>query len=114
MEPRANQPGESQDIQVSGQVFKYIDSKTLDDKYRVSLGKKIARLLEGISSPRSMDIFLSAEGYILLRPMAHIPVSEAWIWQAEDIRNSFARALAEARSGKTTSVDNLDDFLEDL
>ena len=114
MEPRTNQPGESQDIQVSGQVFKYIDSKTLDDKYRVSLGKKIARFLEGISSPRSMDIFLSAEGYILLRPMAHIPANEAWIWQDEDIRNSIARAMAEARTGKTTSVDNLDDFLEDL
>ena len=77
-------------------------------------GKKIALFLEGISSPRSMDIYLSAEGYILLRPMAHIPANEAWIWQDEDIRNSFTRALAEARTGKTTSVDNLADFLEDL
>ena len=99
---------------VSEQVFKYIDSKTLDDKYRVSLGKKIARFLKSMASPKSMDIYLGPDGDILLRPMARIPASEAWIWQDAEVRASFARALGEARSGKTTPIDDLDDFLEKL
>ncbi len=102
------------DLMVSEQVFKYIDSKTLDDKYRVSLGKKIARFLKSMASPKSMDIYLGPDGDILLRPMARIPASEAWIWQDAEVRASFARALGEARSGKTTPIDDLDDFLEKL
>ena len=114
MPRRGRQTTASQDIEVTGQVFKYVDSKAVDDKYRVSLGSKIAKFLRKIASPRSMDIFLSSEGYILLRPMARIPASEAWIWQDDEVRASFTRALDEARSGKTTPIDDLDDFLENL
>ncbi|MEE9465314.1 MAG: hypothetical protein V3W14_07075 [Candidatus Neomarinimicrobiota bacterium] len=114
MPAHQNQPSPSQDIEITGQVFKYVDSKTVDEKYRVTLGSKIAKFLRKLSSPRSMDIFLSSEGYILLRPMAHIPASEAWIWQDEELHASFDRALTEARAGKTTPVDDLDDFLENL
>ena len=78
MPRRGRQTTASQDIEVAGQVFKYVGSKAVDDKYRVSLGSKIAKFLRKIASPRSMDIFLSSEGYILLRPMARIPASEAW------------------------------------
>ena len=46
--------------------------------------------------------------------MANIPANEAWIWQVAELRASFERALAEARDGKTTPVEELDDFLENL
>lgn len=114
MPAHTNQPSASQDIKIAGQVFKYVDSKSVDDKNRLTLGSKIAKFLRKLSSPRSMDIFLSSEGYILLRPMAHIPANEAWIWQDDRLRASFDRALAEASAGKTTPVDDLDDFLENL
>ncbi len=101
-------------LHIEDSTFKYVDSKTVDDKNRVSLGKKIHTLMAEMDMGNSMDIFLNSEGYILLRPMVHVPANEAWIWQNEEVRQSMARALEDAGAGRTTRVDDLDDFIDKL
>lgn len=101
-------------LHVEDRSFKYIDSKTLDEKNRVSLGKKVQALMVGMAVGKSMDIYLNSEGYILLRPMIQIPANEAWIWQNKEVRQSFARALEDMSTGRTTRVEDLDEFLDKL
>ncbi len=101
-------------LHVEDGSFIYVDSKTLDDKNRLSLGKKVQALMVGMAIGNSMDIYLNSEGYILLRPMIKIPANEAWIWQNEEVRQSFARALEDISAGRTTRVDDLDELLDKL
>jgi len=102
------------DIILPNQTFKLIASRPLDNKYRVSLGRKIFDLLSRMSSFQSFDIYMSNEGYILLRPMEHIPANEMWTWENPEIRESFKRAIEDVRKGRTTKVEDLDKFLESL
>ncbi len=102
------------DIILPNQTFRFIASKPLDDKYRVSLGRKIFDLLSRLSSFQSLDIYMSNEGYILLRPMEHIPANEMWTWETPEIRESFKKALEDVHKGRTTKVEDLDKFLESI
>ncbi len=102
------------DIILPNQTFRFIASRPLDNKYRISLGRKIIDLLRRLSSFQSLDIYMSNEGYILLRPMEHIPANEMWTWENPEIRESFMRALEDVHKGETTKVEDLDKFLESL
>ena len=104
----------SEQLNVSDQEFRYIDSKTIDDKNRVSLGKKVQQYIQDIAAGKTLDVFINSEGYILLRPMVQIPANEAWIWQNAEVRKSFARAFDDLQAGRTTVVDDIDGFIDRL
>ena len=98
-------------LELSGQQFEFVDSRPFDKKYRVNLGKKVFALLDGLGDFESFKVYMSNEGYILLAPMAHIPVNEMWIWQDPEIRESFQRAFNDIREGRIKRGDDLDTIL---
>ncbi|MCH7575880.1 MAG: hypothetical protein IIA59_12260 [Candidatus Marinimicrobia bacterium] len=103
----------TQDMFVSG-TFKYVDSRTIDAKARVSLGQELTRRLQAAGPVESFNVFMDDNGHVLLVPMQHIPVSEMWTWTGKDIRESFDRAKADVAQGRTVKVTNLDKFLDEL
>jgi hypothetical protein len=111
MAVKENRIGAPDNLELVGKVFRFIDSRPYDDKNRVSLGKRVFDLLKELGSFDSFRVYLSEEGYLLLTPMAHIPANEMWIWQDEDIRESFRKALEDAREGRVKKIDDLDSFL---
>ncbi|MFB0516485.1 MAG: hypothetical protein ACETWG_07765 [Candidatus Neomarinimicrobiota bacterium] len=98
-------------IELSGQQFQFIESRPFDNKHRINLGKKVFELLKGLGSIESFKVYASEEGFLLLTPMVHIPANEMWIWRDPEIRESFRKALGDAREGRITRVDDLDSFL---
>lgn len=98
-------------IELSGQQFEFIESRPFDNKHRINLGKKVFELLKGLGSIESFKVYASKEGFLLLTPMAHIPANEMWIWRDPEIRESFRKALEDAREGRVTRIDDLDSFL---
>ncbi len=98
-------------IEFVGQRFEFIESRPFDKKHRVSLGKRVFKLLGEIGAFESFNVYISEEGFLLLTPMAHIPVNEMWIWKDREISESFAKALEDAREGRVKRVDDLDSFL---
>lgn len=100
-------------IRVSDE-FDFVATRTFDDKYRVSLGSDVIRLLNKLFTFASFDIYVNSEGYVLLQPMHRIPANEQWIWKDSKIKASFKRALDDARQGRTTRVSNLNEFLKSL
>ncbi len=101
----------SNDIELSGQRFEFIDSRPFDKKHRINLGKRVFELLGELGSFESFKVYISNDGFLLLAPMAHIPVNEMWIWKDQEIRESFAKALEDAREGRVKKVDDLDSYL---
>ncbi|MFC1481453.1 hypothetical protein ACFL6E_04305 [Candidatus Neomarinimicrobiota bacterium] len=108
--------GGSEQLKVSEQEFKYIDSKTIDDKHRVSLGKKVQQMMSemGLGDASTMNIYVNAEGHILMQPMVQIPANEAWIWKNAEVRKSFAQAFEDLQAGRTIVVDDIDKFVDQL
>jgi len=98
-------------IEFSGQRFEFIESRPFDKKHRVNLGKKVFELLGELGSFESFKVYISNDGFLLLAPMAHIPVNEMWIWKDQEIRESFRKALEDAREGRVKKVDDLESFL---
>lgn len=93
--------------------FVNIDTKPLDTKKRINLGEKI---LKAMGSPEinEFQVYLGAEGDILLKPMVSILAKEAWIYKKPAILNEIKKGLKEARNGKTIKVKNLNSFLKAL
>ena len=104
----------SEQLNVSDQKFRYIDSKTIDDKHRVSLGKKIHKYIQDMAAGQSVDVYINSEGYILLRPMVQIPANAAGMWQNTEVKASFARAFDDLQASRTTVVDDIDEFVDQL
>ena len=111
MEVRKNRVDAPDNLELAGKLFRFIDSRPYDDKNRVSLGRKVFEVLKGLGSFESFKVYISEEGYVLLTPMAHIPANETWIWQDQTIRESFRKALEDAREGRVKRIDDLDSFL---
>ena len=109
----ANEPPTAQDMFVSG-TFKYIDSRTIDAKARVSLGQELTQRLKAVGPVESFNVFMDDNGHVLLVPMQHIPVSEMWTWTGKDVRESFDRAKADVAKGRTVEVTDVDKFLDEL
>lgn len=109
----------SDSIKSSGELrltdqFKFVASRSIDNKYRLNLGQKIIKLLNEWYPFKSFDIYISSNGYILLQPMNVIPANEQWIWINPQVKASFERALEDAREERTIRVEDLDNFLETL
>ena len=56
-----------------------MDIKTLDSKKRISLSKKILKILADKFPAKSFKVYVGEDGDILLRPVVTIPSKEAWI-----------------------------------
>ena len=109
----AHEPPTAQEMFVSS-TFKYIDSRTIDAKARVSLGQELTRRLQAAGPVESFNVFMDDNGNVLLVPMQHIPVSEMWTWTGKDIRESFDHAKMDVAEGRTVEAADLDKFLDDL
>ena len=102
----------SDSVELSGQRFEFIDSRPFDKKHRINLGRRVFELLGKLGPFESFKVYISEEGLLLLAPMAHIPVNEMWIWKDREIRESFKKALEDAREGRLKRVVDLDSFLD--
>ena len=103
----------SQEMVISS-TFKFIESRSIDAKARINLGQSLKGLLERLGPIDSMSIFIDDKGNLLLVPMQHIPANEMWTWKDKTVLQSFNSALQDVTEGKTTDVENLDDFLDSL
>ena len=103
----------TQDLLISS-TFKFMTSRPIDAKNRVSLGQPLLALLKQIGSIDSFNVYIDQEGYVLLVPMHTIPAAEMWTWTNKKVRESFDRATEDARRGRVTEVDDLDQFIESL
>lgn len=112
--PRIPESTRSSDMISLNDQYEFVASRSLDDKYRVNLGKKIIELLNDHFPFNSFNIYIGSDGNIILQPMNLVPASEQWIWRDPKIKASFARAIKDAREGKTTRVKDIDSFLESL
>jgi hypothetical protein len=93
--------------------FVGIDIKPLDTKKRINLGEKILKTM-GSKNINEFQVYLGAEGDILLKPMVSIPAKEAWIYKTPEALSKIKKGLKEARDGKTKKVKSLDNFLKAL
>ena len=101
------------DLFISG-TFRFIDSRTLDSKSRITLGGSLAKALEQLGPVESFDLFVDDRGHVLLVPMQHIPAGEMWTWTNSGVRESFDRAREDVESGRVDEVTDLESFLDEL
>lgn len=73
------------------------ETKTLDERNRVSLGK-IAR---GIKRVR---LYRNKVGEIFIQPLAEIPVSELWLYRNKKALASVKKGLKNAGRGKVSKL----------
>ena len=77
--------------------FTPVDTKNIDERQRVCIGD----LLKGI---KRVQLFKSASGEILIRPMVEIPASEVWLYKNKKAFASVKKGLRDAASGKTSKL----------
>ncbi len=94
--------------------FNSYTTKSLDSKYRITLGNKLIKLFKKKMSIDAYKIFISKTGDILLRPTVSVPSSEAWVYRNPKVIKKIRKGLEESRTGKTERVKNIDSFLKGL
>ena len=95
--------------------FTSVGTSSLDSKKRITLGNRIMKEspLDRMEVDK-FEIFAGEEGDILLKPMAHIPSRELWIYQNPEVLSRIEKGLQNAHAGKTKKVKNLKQLLKDL
>ena len=91
-----------------------LGTKSVDFKSRITLGRRILKLITAQTGANEFQIFYGEDGDILLRPMISIPSKEVWIYRNSNTLKAIRRGLAEAKEGKVEKVKDLDKFLNDL
>jgi len=95
--------------------FIFHNVKELDSRNRINIGSDIVKaILKAFDKVDSFEIFLGSEGDILLRPSAHIPSRELWLYKNPEALKMVQKGLKEAKEGKVTKVKDLDKFLDEL
>ena len=82
---------------ITNDEFYEITTRTIDNKYRVTLGK----LMEGY---KRVKIYKNNKGEILLRPLLEIPASEAWLFQDKEALRSVRQGLEDVAEGNVTKL----------
>jgi hypothetical protein len=82
--------------------FEEIDTRTVDERNRITLG-------ELITGTKRIRLYKNSEGEILLIPLIEIPRSEVWLFQNKDALASVQQGLKDAASGKVSKL-KLQDF----
>jgi hypothetical protein len=83
---------------IANDEFYEITTRTIDDKYRVTLGK----LIQGY---KRVKIYKNNRGEILLQPLLEIPASEAWLFQDKEALKSVKQGLKDAKEGNIIKLD---------
>ena len=91
-----------QNIDRVNDEFQEVATKTVDKKYRITIGK----LIEGY---KRVKVYKNSKGEILLKPLIEIPASEAWLFQDKEALENIKRGLEDAAKGNITKV-NLDEL----
>jgi bifunctional DNA-binding transcriptional regulator/antitoxin component of YhaV-PrlF toxin-antitoxin module len=74
----------------------------------------VLRKRYGLDKPGSqVEITERSDGVLELRPAIAVPASQAWFW-AENWQEGERRADADIAAGRTTTYDNVDDFMDSL
>ena len=94
--------------------FKPAGVRYLDSKTRISLGDKLTKVLLQRMKIDAFEILVGEQGDILLRPVAHLPSKESWIYQNPKVLKQVLDGLNEAKEGKMDKVVDLEKFLNDL
>ena len=84
-------------IQIS-EKFEKIDTKDLDERSRLHLGK-----IKG--EYQRYSIFKSGNGDILLRPLVDVPASEAWFFKNKKAVEFAKKSLKDAAEGRVKELD---------
>ena len=101
-------------IENLNEKFIPVGIKTIDSKSRLTLGRKILKLVTAQSGMEEFQIFYGEDGDILLRPMVSIPSKEAWIYRNPKVLKAIREGLAEAKEGRLEKAKDLDEFLNNL
>ncbi len=91
-----------------------VDFKTLDSKFRILLGDKIAKLISGKMKIDTFQVMVGKEGDVLLRPTTHIPSREAWLYENPSALAMVKKGLAAAKDKKSQKISNLEEFFDSL
>lgn len=68
----------------------------------------------GLNEPGSqVEITERSDGVLELRPTVAIPASQQWFWDKR-WQDGERRADADIAAGRTTTYDNVDDFMDSL
>lgn len=68
----------------------------------------------GLDLPGSqVEITERSDGVLELRPNIAVPASQAWFW-TESWQEGERRADSDIAAGRTTTYDNVDDFMDSL
>jgi len=105
---------QSRDTVEVNEKFMVYDTKTVDSKFRVTLGERLVKQLNPGMKIDLYRVLICKNGDILLRPSVSIPSKEAWIYRDADSLNKIRKGLEEAKIGKVRKVKNLDSFLKKL
>lgn len=81
-----------QNIDNVNDEFQEVTTRTVDQKYRITIGK----LIDGY---KRVKIYKNSKGEILLRPLIELPASEAWLFQDKETLESVKRGLRDAAEG---------------
>lgn len=74
----------------------------------------VLRKRYGLDKPGSqVEITERSDGVLELRPAIAVPASQAWFW-AKSWQEGERRAGADIAAGRTTTYDNVDDFMDSL
>ena len=94
--------------------FNSYTTKSLDSKYRITIGNKLFKLFQKHMNIDAYKIFISKTGDILLRPTVSVPSSEAWVYRNSEVIKKIRKGLKESKAGKIERVKDIDSFLKDL
>lgn len=98
----------------SDEKFIYVDSKSVDNKHRINLGAKIFSLYKRITPPDEFEIFVSANGDVLLKPKMKIPAKEKWLFENPKAFLQFQRGIQDVIDGNVTEVENINELIKSL
>ena len=104
----------SEVIDLKNEKFMFTEVKTVDSKFRLNLGRKVIKLLSGITKADGFQVFVGSDGDILLRPTVNIPSRELWLYKNPEALNMVIKGLKNAKAGEVTKVKNLDKYLDKL
>lgn len=88
-------------IKVIEEEFTEVDTRTVDDRNRLTLGTLMAK-------SQRVRVSVNDKGDILLQPVVEIPASEHWLFQNKEALESVKRGLKEAAEGKISKLDAQD------
>ena len=82
--------------------FSEINTKSIDSRHRISLGKEIL-------NTKRVKIYKNNRGEILLIPLTEVPEAELWLYNNNEAFNNLRNGITQAENGKISKL-NLDEL----